>query len=219
MTAEASREVVNDLLEEFREITELVNRGATTPVFARLFTRAIFSILDAFAFHLKQTAYVRGTRRGETFSRKDLLRIHEICLATDGTVERPKTIPTGENLLFAIRTYHRVMRGESPPFSGELSADFELARKLRNRITHPKRRADLQVYSEDAAAVAGLFLWFRDITAWESRCEIVYIDALRRESERSHDALREQIERAGSVKPFNGTIEELYTAPKLEPPE
>jgi hypothetical protein len=216
MAHERPREVVEALLAEFGELIAVVNRGASTPLMVKLYTRSIFSILDAYAFHLKQTAQVRSESRGASLDKKQLEMINEVRANSHGSA-RPKTIKTGENLRFAIRLYHRVMGGDPPPLGAELPPAFEHARKVRNRITHPKSRVDLEIEPQDATAMGEIFLWFKDITDWETRCELAYINELERESQRRNGELRRTIRPSGAVEPFTGTIEELYTAPTIEP--
>lgn len=173
----------------------------------------MFSILDAYAYHLKQAALHDAADLGVVFSAREMEFIHEQKQHHGKTTQ--KMIPTGENLRFAISTYAYVHGRGDLPFAGDLPPEFEHARKLRNRITHPKKGEDLDVSREDAYALATLFLWFREVTEWENHTRKHRIEELRDQALRRTQALREKIQAAGPVAKFEGTIEELYTAPKL----
>lgn len=205
-------------LDQLRQVMETLG---PTPFVIRSYVRTLFSILDAWSFHIKQKAHVRGVARGVAFSKKDRETIFErrLTSATDPlSDDKPKTIPTAENVVYAIALWRRVHGGEAPPLEGKLPPEFDRLRKVRNRITHPKVTSDLQMTATDAKDAAQVLFWLKDQMTWQSRLELAYIDRVAADVAASLEAQREHIiALGGQPGAFKGTLEELYTAPKLKP--
>jgi hypothetical protein len=216
MTDSKPDEVVDALMDDLQQLSELMDERGPTPFLVRIYARTIFSIFDGYSYHLKQKSLRRAKTEGIELSKALMEMIYERRGDTPERDGQPKNIPTAENLRFAMKLWARVNGGVSPPRGGQLPPDFERARKLRNGITHPKKRSDFDVTAEDARAIGHLFLWFREVTEWNSRIELDRIDERKQRLHRDHDELRHEIRAAG---PFDETrkmtVEEMYTPPKL----
>jgi len=210
--------VVEELLGDLEQLGKLLESLGPTPFVIRSYVRTIFSVLDAWSFHTKQKAYVHGESKGIAFTKAELEFIFEQRATKSkgsSSALKPKNIPTADNVRFAIELSRRIYPGEPPPYDGELPREFETVRRLRNRITHPKLAADLAIVGQDATNSGRVLLWLLDQMRWQSRSERAYIDQMRNGLQQSSERLRREIVGHGAVKPFEGSIQELYTAPRL----
>jgi hypothetical protein len=211
MTPAAADDVLDALLADLQELSTISDLRGTTPFVIRSYVRTLFSILEAWSYHTKHKAYASGTASGMQFSRKDIEMITERRERNGSSMI--KSVPPGENVVYAARLWSRVFGSDDPPV--QLPPEFERVRALRNRITHPKSRADLATTPQDASDTGNLLLWLQRLLTWQSRSEIQTIRRMRERIASDTNTLRNQIREHGDVEPFEGTIEELYTAPKL----
>lgn len=221
MVQTASDGVVEELLGDLDELRQVMDTLGPTPFVIRSYVRTLFSILDAWSFHIKQKAYARGVARGVAFSKKDLETIFERRLTSSTQPlpdDKPKTIPTGDSVVYAIALWRYIHGGEAPPLEGKLPSEFDRLRKVRNRITHPKVKSDLQMTATDAKDAGQVLFWLKDQMTWQSRLELAYIDGVAADDAASLEAQRQDIiALGGQPGAFKGTLAELYTAPKLKP--
>lgn len=219
MVEESSQEVVHELMQDLEQLKQMLGVLGPTPFVIRTYIRTLFSILEAWAYHAKQKAFKRGSQRGLTFSKNEIQVINErrVSTGTDGErSEKPKLIRTSDNVRVAIRIWSRVHQGERPPLDGELPSQFTAAQAFRNRITHPKVKSDLEVMPDNIDQAIAVLAWLKDVMSWQSRLELAHIDRVESEIKARSAELRAQILATGPVDPFEGTLEELYTAPRLK---
>jgi len=219
MPSDIADDVVAELMDDLEQLRKTLQILGPTPFFVRTYVRTLFSIVEAWAYHVKQKAFRRGTERGNTFSKREIEVVHEYRQKQGGATGEagsPKTIRASDNVRVAIRLWARVHGGEPPPLNGELPAMFSSAQAFRNRITHPKLKSDLAVEPENIGQAIGVLSWLRDVMAWQSRLELAHIDRVEQELKASSAELRARILAAGRVEPFKGTVEDLYTAPRLD---
>lgn len=127
--------------------------------------RAAFTWIEGTAYQMKQVAFKTHGLLGTEFSREEIVLLLEesYSLRDNGRVkERHDNYQrTAPNLRFA---YAAMARG----FGCDLELDvggegwqmFLEAIATRNRLTHPKSLADLNVTDEELAALAKVIIWF-----------------------------------------------------------
>ncbi len=199
MTDGPTDEVVDALMDDLQQLNELMQERGPTPFLVRVYARSIFSIFDGYAYHLKQKALRRSESAGIQLSNAELEMIYERRGDAPEREGKPKTTPAAENLRFAMKLWARVNGGAAPPRGGQLPSEFDRIRRVRNGITHPKKRSDFNVTGDDARAIGQLFLWFREITEWHAALELQYIDKVEERIRQGNDELRRRIRAAGPV--------------------
>jgi hypothetical protein len=76
-------------------------------------------------------------------------------------------------------------------------------------------KADLAVARRDVDDAVAVLQWFRDTMQWQGRLEIVHLEQMRADMNASVDEMKARIHASGPTEPFKGTLDELYTAPKI----
>lgn len=124
-------------------------------VIRRAYCRALFSKIDGINSLLKQHAERFGDPDDETLL---LLQDKKISKDTKQKVKSFRRPP--DDLFFAIETFAWTIAGE--PMINRNSEGwkkFEEAVKIRNRITHPKKKQDLIISNEDIKLLHKIEHW------------------------------------------------------------
>jgi len=146
----------------------------------RMQVRTLFSILDSLAFFLKSRALERCKNPSEAFSKNELEVLREGVFRTkpDGTEFLQPSFPDPErNIRTSFRCYSKLSGGPSPLESQTpLPAHFAYIIALRNRLTHPKKLADLAITEEEFSWLTDAAKWLRDSADWvfEREKEFIY---------------------------------------------
>lgn len=158
------------------------------PFRKRLLVRVFFSVLEGYAFHVKQRALSIGTHRKHEFSKRQMEMLTE---TRDGQTRYP---PSRKNLAFAVSVYAQVTGAKLGPDLPE--QDSLTSFSVRDRLTHPKRAADLRITGAESAALASLLKWFMAAVKWIGEAEQAHIAQLREETSASFQSQIDAIRRS-----------------------
>jgi len=143
--------------------TSKLRDPATLPPSQRRFVvRAVFSMMEAICFQLKQMCLESPFASRLTPGEMALARDEDFEVDDRGEVAtRSARIRFLSNLRFAFRV---VVKSHDAPFaldtSGSGWAALQAAVKVRDRVTHPKRVSDLDLSDEEIRRVVDAFRWF-----------------------------------------------------------
>lgn len=157
--------VLNDDLQKMLDLSRLRAKqleNAPASIFLkeqatwwRTESRLVFSIVDSACYNMKQIALLLCEKRGKSLSDKDLEKLREV--KADGS---PRFLPTGDNFKFAFEKFFYAFDQPSPIKFGKEWAVFLRALKKRDKITHPKKRNDLNISITEHRDIAEVFVWF-----------------------------------------------------------
>src|SRR5262249_37351552 len=116
-----------------------------TPYRRRASVRAVFASIEATVFKLK--GYALQNRQKVDFSAADIALLKEESYSVDNgkAQAQPKFIVLDKNFQFAVNMFSRALK---PPFVLDKGKDWEAFRRaiqVKNRITHPKSPAALEI--------------------------------------------------------------------------
>ncbi len=189
------RALVRAVAADIKHVTSMSGQ-ADEQFVRRSMVRTVFSLLDAFSYFLKREARIEAERHGITFSRRMTQVITEKRLRTadDGSeTEVDHHVDLETNLRVAIRAYAQVRGCTAPWDIAHLPREFALWKGVRDRITHPKRAADLEISDEEARAGNPLLLWFLAVHDWFTEQELENIERVRKKTSAIFEASRRQI--------------------------
>jgi hypothetical protein len=146
------------IFEDVRDAErELKKEGS--PHRRRAYVRATFSSVEGFIFSLKRMALMKPA----LFQPDELARLREDGSFETASGERiqlqPRFLRLEENLAFAFAAFVKTHGSAETLPKDEGWAAFLQAIKVRNRITHPKSAADLEVNDEDVGSVRVAAYW------------------------------------------------------------
>jgi hypothetical protein len=122
-------------------------------------------------------------RAGAGFSDAEILLLKDWTyrLTDKGEVEFERAkLSLKSNLQFAFRMYAKAAGVEYSLPKGEAEWDkFKRSIKIRDRLTHPKKPADLQVSDEDMRMVAEAYVWIFD-------CQVAFLETLKEKRDREN---------------------------------
>ncbi|MEQ1832273.1 MAG: hypothetical protein ABL977_04395 [Candidatus Eisenbacteria bacterium] len=130
----------------------------------RIVVRLFASAVEGHTYGLKQRCLARLQKEPRLYSIDEaaLLMEENYSLGKDARPHaRPQFAPTAESFEFALKMFVKDttpeldIRSDRPGWTM-----FTRAFTIRNRITHPKSRADLVVSDEEFACVQHSHLWF-----------------------------------------------------------
>lgn len=127
----------------------------------REYVRAVFALVEGITFAMKQCAL--ASKNVEfTESERQLLKEHEHVLDENGRVHvRKARLKTTANTRFGLESFARTCRhSRRPNVSGDGWQAFKKALLLRDRLTHPKNAASLQVTDGELLDVTRARSWF-----------------------------------------------------------
>lgn len=132
----------------------------------RTYVRTVFAAIEAVVWSLKQSAVLAGGIASLSFSQAELALLKEktYSLKPNGRAEElPARLRFEDNLKFALKIYARLHGAETVvDFGGPGFQALHRARKVRDRLTHPKCPDDLDVNVEEARDTFDGFKWVRD---------------------------------------------------------
>lgn len=190
----AQQGLVKAVAEDLKHVTSM--RGKVDEQFyRRSLIRTMFSLIDAFCYHLKQESLSVAKHNPITFSKRTLEVLTEtrINKSIEGSqTTRPYYPSPQENLRVAIRTYAKVKSGFVPDHIRHHPIVFAISKKIRDRITHPKAADDLVVSNEEFREAILLLQWLQAVFDWQTEQELAWIDLLKQQS---HAMFEESIRR------------------------
>lgn len=144
------------------DITDLQKRlrEADSPTDRRALVRSVFAFVESMLFALKQEAL----HHSSIFSPAELalLREESYELGDDGEAWiRPARLTLKRNLKFTFIAFAKAWRTRSRlDLSDAGWQNFQSALKVRDRLMHPKRIADLDVSDDEVRMVNHASVWF-----------------------------------------------------------
>ena len=126
--------------------------------------RTIFSCIEAYVSHLKQSALLFSLPEEAAFSHAEALALQEqeSFVKDDGTIGfRRMKLGLKVNIRLAFSSYARACDREYKiDFGGQGGQDFLKAVKIRDQIMHPKSSASLNLNESDAELAIRAWCWF-----------------------------------------------------------
>ena len=168
-----------DILQ--KDVEKAVEEGKreASPYIRRAHIRAFFALVEGLIYQLKQICLQFSEYDDKLFiySELALLREESYEIHDNGTiVSRTKFIPILKNIKFAVKCYAKAHNSNFSLTTNENGwHSFICAVKIRNRITHPKRSADLTITDEDLTKIGEASAWYKDsIVALLKSCSEYY---------------------------------------------
>ena len=142
---------------------QFLKAGDNIPFWRRMLYRSVFSSLESYVSILKQEALLISENSKPCFTEEEvlLLRDVECAVGDDGTPQSRKAkIRFLPNLKFALRSYARSY-GRTVILEKDAGWDaLTRSVKVRDRITHPKAKADLEITEREIDDLQSAWMWF-----------------------------------------------------------
>jgi hypothetical protein len=135
----------------------------------RVYVRTLFAMIEGVIYAMKQVLFViaRSSSKISKLKIPDLVVLKEstFYLNDKGEIkEKEKHYRTSENLKFTARMVNKVLGTNINLGIGTQNwLNFRKALKIRNNVTHPKNRNDLEISEEDLQCIHCVNLWFNEI--------------------------------------------------------
>jgi len=146
----------------------LTLKKSDEPLHRRNYVRAVFAMVDGFLSALKAHTIEEWEAGRFTPTRPEIALLFEEAYYVDdhGRADaRPAFLPMKNNVRFAFDVFARAHGvGDRPDYTHPGWPAFQTATEVRNRITHPKAAADLEISDPDLKAIEDAFSWFLDAT-------------------------------------------------------
>jgi hypothetical protein len=135
-----------------------------SPLHRRNVVRAFGTAVEGETYHLKQHCLARLGLSPAFYTTGEAALLQEASFYLDhafNVVARPQFLSPPEDFVFTLKAFAKDtlpaldLRGDGPAW-----ANFKEAFRIRNRITHPKCEADLNVSDSAFGTVQRAFLWF-----------------------------------------------------------
>jgi hypothetical protein len=162
--AVASRELENllGLAKVLRDDVRRFRAGEDSAM-RRAFVRAVFSCIEGTSFGFRYAALHLARTRGVTLSPGEIQMCKEVTYVLDerGQVEERQLISSSlANVRFALRIFSKSVGSPYEFPAGESGFEkLQVAQRIRNRLTHPRRLEELEVTSDEQDVVATAFDW------------------------------------------------------------
>ncbi len=163
---EASREHIELSNALHADVSFCVERlkQENTPFWRRVYARTLVASFEGLLFNLRQVALTIGPLRGVEFSRDELALLREERHSLDSR-GRPRTrtqfLRLDAGLRFSMSMFARAHTKEfEADCEGQGWEDYKKAIEIRNRISHPKFVAEIEISSEEMNAMFRGGGWF-----------------------------------------------------------
>lgn len=157
-------DLVSILLEDVAR-TDAARDLDDGPFARRQFVRAAFAAVEAVLFRLRVHLLAEAKRRRFDASVVCLLRDETYTIGKDGTIAATQRFASFEaSVLFLVNLYVLPLREGRLAVKRDAKEwhDLKVALAVRNRITHPKREADLQISAKEMEATKRTVFWLFD---------------------------------------------------------
>jgi len=135
----------------------------------RMYIRALFAYFEGFAFFLRRNAEeLLSTRMalGKPISLDTLFLLKEkVPHITKGGKIRPRDhkVPFADQFAFTLRTFSDALEIEKDPFKEHGWDHFQKTLAVRDRITHPRLKSDVEISDDDLAICESGLSWFKNL--------------------------------------------------------
>ncbi len=152
------------LLDDVR-IAHLRHQAGDTQTSRRDLVRTVFAAIDGMAWIYRE--FVRENIGAlELIEPEEDLALSEMTYSVTNVgkvVAQKKYISVPSAIRLASRMISRAVPSFEPDFGGAGWAQFKAATEIRNRITHPKSEADLQIDNLNICACLDGFYWLMEL--------------------------------------------------------
>lgn len=161
-------DAIDPLVRDVNESLEYLLRDERTQFWRRAHVRAVFALLEGWLFNMRRLALGRAEVGLVAFSSGDIALLNENSFEVDKHGEllvQPKFIPVEKMVKLVFRCLAHALNVR---YKLDTSTDgwnaFKSALAIRNRITHPRRAADLTISDEEMETIEAMMHWFRTVT-------------------------------------------------------
>jgi len=155
---------IEDETTEFNRLAD----GKDTQAIRRMKCRVIFSCIESYISHLKQSAIMFSIDRPDLFSPAEILALNDEESYVNGKGEattRSARIKLQDNLRLAFGSIARALDHDFPIDFGDTEAQcFTESVKIRNRLTHPKQATDLVVNDVESHNIDRAWIYTLNLT-------------------------------------------------------
>jgi hypothetical protein len=143
----------------------------------RVYLRALFAYLEGLSFFMRRGAEELLSKRRELGKvvnpeTEFLLREEMPAIDKGGKVKYQKhRVPFADQFSFTLRTFIEGLEMKKDPFSEHGWCDLRKALTVRDRITHPKLQADVEISDDDLKICESGVNWFRSLAIEISKRE------------------------------------------------
>lgn len=107
---------------------------------------------------------IAETMEALTDQERQVLAEAAYFVSEDGKISmQRRSISVTAMIRFITRIAARAAPGNEPDFGDEGWANLKQTFEIRNRITHPKVEADLEISSDDVSRALSAFFWFSEL--------------------------------------------------------
>lgn len=134
----------------------------------RAFVHSVFAMIEGVSYRLKQICLHSKDHTGKIpFSFEETVALQGVTVAIkdNGKVtSQPLRTPTDSDLVFALAMFNKLANSDSPIRIGKGGWKvYKEAKKVRDRLTHPKKVEDLEVDPLSLGKVDYCRIWFQYI--------------------------------------------------------
>jgi hypothetical protein len=156
----------DDVIRSQQLVEEL---GVDSDFGRRTLVRAVFALVEGTLSSMRVRVQGHAASGAAALSDSERLALREAAPQVDDrgeVVDRPQFVPLASAVRLTLRLYARVFGCQrEPDYSGSGWQAFRSAVDIRNRLTHPRGLADLEVSDVHLVAVNAAYDWFLASTA------------------------------------------------------
>ncbi len=159
--------LLNDFVVCINAVTDDDEKDYLIDYNKRAFVRTLFSALEGIGFQFKRAALCFAEYNPSTFSLAEIVLLKEQTYKLNDkgeticSISKLQTLP---NFLFSLRMITKSLgdRFEYSKNSQEIK-NFNIALKIRHRLTHPKFEGDLKILEDEMESVVQTGVWLQKI--------------------------------------------------------
>jgi hypothetical protein len=157
------------LLMDAAECEKLLTDNHDSQFYRRLYVRSVFAYIEGSIWILKQVCLkaksIEGHYRKISIPEYSILIEESYDLKNNGDIKKVSMyVNLFDNIKFTFKTINKLFKGDINLGIGTSSWDkLILAKKIRNRINHPKNETDMIISDEEISACEEASGWFDDL--------------------------------------------------------
>ena len=130
----------------------------------RLYTKALFTYFEGVIFQLKQLALAKAAESGVHLTEAEITLLKEIKYRVSNNGEPEETfdmIDLSSNIKFTAKLFAKAYSSSyEADYSDNIWDSFRKSKKIRNRLTHPKNKEELEITSDELELLYESENWF-----------------------------------------------------------
>lgn len=154
------------LLNDAFEAEKFLAENKESQFFRRLYIRSVFAYIEGSIWVLKQVCLnaksADGEKRKISIAEYSILTEESYDLKGNGNIKTvTKNLNLLDNIKFTFKTINELFKGKIELGVGTKSWDNLItAKKIRNRITHPKSEKEMVVHDNEIELCENVCSWF-----------------------------------------------------------